>query len=324
MKYIKRRKFTALVVLLCLLSVLVSGCSKWMPRNPYKMYLIVKSTETEFWKSVFTGANAATAEYNIDLTICGPKTEEEYEKQNELISEAIENGADAIVFSAISYTENAPAIDEAIRNGIKVIVIDSDVNSSGVCARIGTDNTEAGRKTADAVLAMDESRICVGIVNMDKGTQNGRERENGLRERMEADPRVEDVFVVNVATDSGTASLAAKQLLTEHPQINVLVGLNEPLAVGAAMAVDSMNLKDTVHMIGFDTNVKCVELMREGVINALIAQNPYAMGYLGVETAWKALEGKEYQSELIDTGTTIITQDTLFTPEGQRAVFRYG
>jgi len=65
--------------------------------------------------------------------------------------------------------------------------------------------------------------------------------------------------------------------------------------------------------------------MREGVFSALIAQNPYAMGYLGVEYAVSLLEGKKYDAESwVDTSTTIVTPDNMFTPEGQKALFPFG
>ena len=124
-----------LLLLFLLASFLLSACGQAQERSlPYRIYLISKSTSTEFWRSVFAGANAARAEYNVELTICGPETEEDYLGQNRYIEEAIENHADAIVFSAISYTENAPAIDAAAEAGIKIVVIDSDVNSSRVSA----------------------------------------------------------------------------------------------------------------------------------------------------------------------------------------------
>jgi len=322
MKSVKK----CMLLLLMLAAILISGCAVNPGiREPYHVHLIVKSTETEFWKSVFAGANAAKSEYNVDLAIFGPETEEEYEAQNEYIREAIAEGVDAIVFSAINYTENAEAIDEAVAAGIKVVVIDSDVASEGVSARIGTDNVEAGRMTAAAVLDYDVEEIYVGILNMDRHTQNGQEREQGLREVLKADPRVGGIYTVNIPTDRTTAQIAAEGLLERNPQINVLVGLNEPLAVGAAMTVDKLGLKEQVHMVGFDTNTTCVELMRTGVVTALIAQNPYAMGYLGIETACAVLEGAEFDStEMIDTATTIITQDNMFTPENQRVMFSFG
>ena len=303
----------------------VSGCSAAETSvEPYKMYLIAKSTTTEFWKSVFAGANAAKSEYNVDLTVLGPDTEEDYEAQNDYIRQAVADGADAIVFSAISYTKNAQAIDEAAAAGVTVVVIDSDVNSDGVVARLGTDNVQAGRMSARAALETDFEKIVVGIVNCDLETQNCQERERGFRVAMAGDKRVEAIYTVNVPTDAALAQQAAEQLLTEHPEINVLVGFNEPLAVGTALAVENLNLRGQVYEVAFDTNPICVELLQKGVVSALIVQNPYAMGYLGVENAWRSLQGQRFDaSTLINTATTTVTRETMFTIENQKAIFSF-
>ena len=66
------------LVLALLLAASLTGCAgRTVSGEPYKMYMIVKSTTTEFWKSVFAGANAAKSEYNVDLTVLGPETEED-------------------------------------------------------------------------------------------------------------------------------------------------------------------------------------------------------------------------------------------------------
>lgn len=106
--------------------LLTAGCSRKTVTSQSSVWFIAKSTNTEFWKSAFAGANAAKSEYNVDLTICGPETEEDYEEQNRLIDEAVAAGADAIVYSAISYTKNAEAITRAAKQGLKIAVIDSD------------------------------------------------------------------------------------------------------------------------------------------------------------------------------------------------------
>lgn len=111
----------------------------------------------------------------------------------------------------------------------------------------------------------------------------------------------------------------------EHPDINVLAGFNEPLAVGTALAVDELELGDRVIEIAFDTNPICVELLQKGAVSALIVQNPYAMGYLGVEKAWQSLQGQRFDANtLINTTTTTITRDTMFTIESQKAIFSFG
>ena len=319
------RKNKALLLLL-LVSLLLSACGQAQERSsPYRIYLISKSTSTEFWRSVFAGANAARAEYNVELTICGPETEEDYLGQNRYIEEAVRNHADAIVFSAISYTENAPAIDAAAEAGIKIVVIDSDVDSSRVSARIGTDNIQAGRITAAAALDTDEAHLSVGIVNFALVSRNGEEREIGLREELEKDPRVEQIHTVNSLTDHVAARTSAISLLAEYPEINVLIGLNEPLGVGVAEASETLDLGSRVRVISFDSNIRCIDLLRSGAVSALIVQNPYAMGYLGVETAWKVLEGQSFRpDQLIDTATSIITRENMFTVEGQRILFSFG
>ena len=316
------KRFMALILLLALLT----GCSG--TRNtggPYSVYLIAKSATTEFWKSVFSGANAAKAEYNVELTILAADTEENYEEQNGYIRQAIAEKADAIVFSSISYTENAQAINEAVAAGISVVVIDSDVNSDGVSVRIGTDNVEAGRMTGTAILDTDAQKLVVGIVNCDKGTQNGQEREQGLREVLVNDARVYGIYTVNVLTDQRLAKQAAIRMLAEHPDINVLVGLNEPLAVGTAMAVDELGLSGRVRCVVFDTNIKCIEYLQTGTVSALVVQNPYAMGYLGIEKAWQTLQGERFDSyTLVDTATSIVTKENMFTMESQKALFSFG
>ena len=300
----KNAKLRISAMLLLLAALLLSACGHTEGRAAqYKIYLITKSTSTEFWRSVFAGANAARAEYNVNLVIRGPDTEENYAGQNMYIQEAIRNHADAIVFSAISYTENAAAIDEAAEAGIKIVVIDSDVNSSRVSARIGTDNIQAGRITAAAALDTDEQHLSVGIVNFAQFSRNGEEREIGLREQLEKDPRVEEICTVNSLTDHDAARESATELLREHPEINILIGLNEPLGVGVAEASEELKLKDRVRVISFDSNIRCIELLRHGDVS----------------------EGQSFRpDQLIDTATSIITQENMFSVEGQKALFSFG
>lgn len=309
--------------LLCL--GLLTGCTgQGVQATPRNITLVAKSTETEFWKSVFAGARAAASEYNVNLNIVGPETEEDYETQNALIEDAVAQGAEALVFSAISYTENAPVIDAAAEAGVKIAVIDSDVDSQAVGVRIGTDNVEAGRMTAQAALAAREDRLVLGLINYDLGSRNGQEREQGLREELARSDRVGEIYTLNVLAEVGDAREKTMELLRAHPEINVVVGFNEPTAVGAAQAVDRLGLGGTVDVVGFDSNVETVDLMQTGVVSALIVQNPYAMGYLGVEAACDLLGGETFDPEaLLDTATQIVTRENMFSLEGQKALFPF-
>ena len=82
----------------CLSALLLAGCAASPTPAPtttrYHVAMIAKSTSTEFWSAVFAGAEAAATEYNMDLTITGSESEEDYSSQNDLIEKAVEMKGD--------------------------------------------------------------------------------------------------------------------------------------------------------------------------------------------------------------------------------------
>ncbi|WP_297241264.1 substrate-binding domain-containing protein [uncultured Flavonifractor sp.] len=318
----RNRPAFLLAVLLCLF---LSGCGADTSATPqHTVTLVAKSTQTEFWLSVFAGAEAAATEYNLQLTIVGPETEEDYESQNTMVAQAVEDGAEALVFSAIDYENNAAAIDAAARKGVKVVAIDSSVDSDQVSIYIGTDNYAAGQMAAQAALDRVAGELKVGVVNYDISSANGQERERGATDVFAQSGRAEITAVINTLAEAEQAEWDAAAMLQNHPEINVLLAFNEPTSVGAAQAVKELGLSETVFLVGFDSNVATVDGMQEGSVDALIVQNPYAMGYLGVESAYKLLTGQEGGLEhVVDTSTQIVDRSNLFTMDSQKALFAF-
>ena len=319
----KRNRSALLTAGLCL--SLLCACSAPVDPSPqHAVALVAKSTETEFWLSVFAGAEAAATEYNLQLDIIGPETEEDYETQNRMVTAAVERGAEAVVFSAIDYRNNASAIDAAAKAGVKIVAIDSNVDSDAVSTYIGTDNYAAGQMAARAALDRVEGPLKVGIINYDISSANGQERERGALETFSASGRAEIAAVINTLAEAGRAQEDTTQLLREHPEINVLLAFNEPTSVGASKAIEALGLSDTVFLVGFDSNVETVDGLQEGSVDALIVQNPYAMGYLGVESAYKLLAGQGADlAEIVDTSTQIVDRENLFSMDSQKALFAF-
>ena len=314
-------------IFLCVLLVFfcLCGCSSESAiPTQHSVVLIAKSTRTEFWLSVFAGAEAAATEYNVKLTIIGPETEEDYEAQNAMVERAVQQKAEAIVFSAIDFENNAGAIDAAAQAGVQVVAIDSSVDSAAVKTYIGTDNYAAGRMAAQAALGRVEGTLCVGIVNYDVSSANGQEREHGAKDAFEESGRTESVAVINTLAEAETAQADTAALLAEHPEINVLLAFNEPTSVGAAQAVRDLGLSEQVFLVGFDSNVVTVDCLQEGSVDALVVQNPYAMGYLGVESAYRLLSGRNKEVErVVDTSTRIVDRENLFSIDSQKALFAF-
>lgn len=319
----KRNSLAAACALLA--ALLLSGCAAdAVGSEQHTVALVAKSTETEFWLSVFAGAEAAATEYNLKLSISGPETEEDYESQNRMVAEAVAAGAEALVFSAIDYENNASAIDDAAHAGVKIVAIDSSVASDMVSTYIGTDNYAAGQMAAQAALDRVEGELVVGIVNYDISSANGQERERGAVALLDESGRAEVVAVINTLAEAGQARDDTADMLTEHPEINVLLAFNEPTSVGAAEAVSELGLSESVFLVGFDSNVATVDGLQEGSVDALVVQNPYAMGYLGVESAYKLLSGQGDSLEsTVDTSTQVVDRENIFTMDSQKALFAF-
>ena len=318
----RRSRLAAVCVLIS--ALLLGGCGATAATEQHTVALVAKSTQTEFWLSVFAGAEAAATEYNLKLTITGPETEEDYEAQNRMVADAVAAGAEALVFSAIDYENNASAIDDAARAGVKIVAIDSSVSSEMVSTYIGTDNYAAGRMAAQAALERVEGELTVGIVNYDISSANGQEREHGAVDLLQESGRAEVAAVINTLAEAGQAKEDTEAMLAEHPEINVLLAFNEPTSVGAAEAVRALGLSESVFLVGFDSNVVTVDGLQEGSVDALVVQNPYAMGYLGVESAYKLLAGQgDSLEKTVDTSTQVVDRENIFTMDSQKALFAF-
>lgn len=318
----RRSRLAAVCVLIS--ALLLGGCGATAATEQHTVALVAKSTQTEFWLSVFAGAEAAATEYNLKLTITGPETEEDYEAQNRMVADAVAAGAEALVFSAIDYENNASAIDDAARAGVKIVAIDSSVASEMVSTYIGTDNYAAGRMAAQAALERVEGELTVGIVNYDISSANGQEREHGAVDLLHESGRAEVAAVINTLAEAGQAKEDTEAMLAEHPEINVLLAFNEPTSVGAAEAVSALGLSESVFLVGFDSNVVTVDGLQEGSVDALVVQNPYAMGYLGVESAYKLLAGQgDSLEKTVDTSTQVVDRENIFTMDSQKALFAF-
>ena len=304
------------------LAVLLAGCAMQpvdSTTTRYRVAFIAKNNrDSEFWDAVFTGAEAAATEYNLQLTITAPDDEEDYAAQNQLIADAVEDGAQAIVFSAIDYEANAAAA------GVTVISVDSAVNSDNVAAYIGADNYGAGRMVAQSVLDGMEGALCVGLINYEVNGANGRDREQGARDAFAESGRAKITAAVSTHPNAASARADTLAMLRTHPEINVLIALNETTAVGAAQAVQQMQRADDLWLAAFDSNIETIDALQTGTVDTLIVQNTYGMGYFSVENAYKLLAGQGSDvTRETETATRIIDRSNIFALDGQKAVFPF-
>ena len=316
-------KKTVSLILAFVMTVCLCACTK--PDSKKYIAVIAKAVNSDFWHKVNNGVLSAATEYNVTVTFAGPENEEDYNAQNALIEQAVKDGADAIVLSAIDYNNSVDTVNAAIRKGVKVITIDSDVNSDAVSLFIGTDNIAAGEAAGKAAVYgfADEAEIIIGLVNYNADTDNGNQREKGFREYISTVSNARIAASVTAESNTESATAAAERLLKQNPDINVIVGFNEWMTLGVGNAVKNLGLSKNVRSVGFDTNLTSISMIETGEMDALIVQNPFAMGYLGVEKAAALISGESLESGEIYTDVTTVTKQNLFDDDIQKILFKF-
>ena len=112
----------------------------------------------------------------------------------------------------------------------------------------------------------------------------------------------------------------AFHMLTAHPDLRGIFAASEPGAIGAAQAIKAAGKSGEVKLVAFDAAEEQITALKEGSIQALIVQNPYNMGYLGVKAVMDALGGKPVE-KIIDTGVTVVTMENFNDPEIQKLLY---
>ncbi len=322
----KGQAFSILAAIAVLTSVLLFSFLNYGPfrndeRDAYRIEVILKSTDyvgIPFWGVVRQGLETAAEDMQVDLTISGPQSETEITRQIKLIREAIERKPDAIVLAAADFTRLVPIAEEITDNGILLVTIDSFVNSDAPASRIGTDNYSAGFKAG--LLAQDyiERGSSVAILSYVIESSTAIDREKGTRESLAG-----YADIVGSWYSGGNADAArklAEEILTAYPDIEAIIALNEPSLAGSAGYLAELPADKRPVLIGIDNSPPIIKSLEQEIIQAIIVQKPFNMGYLGVAYAVDLIEGKPIP-KMVDTGAEIITKETMYTSENQKLLF---
>ncbi|MDW2800725.1 substrate-binding domain-containing protein [Clostridium boliviensis] len=281
----------------------------------------VQDKTNDFWMSMISGAKSAGKEYQANLVILAPEEENDYETQEKYIEEAVKMKPDVIALAPIRYSEMTDCVKKITDAGIKLILIDSKLDKDLEETYIGTDNRNAGLQMGQKMKEYVNKDTKIAVVSHVKGSSTAIEREEGLREGLGEDQnRIQAVLYSN--SDYNQAYEKTIELMKTHPDITLIAGLNLYSTVGVARAIKEMNLSHKVHVVGFDNDIEGIQYLEEGIIDTLIVQKPFNMGYIGIQTAVEAVRGKK-SPQNIYCDTEVITADNIYTDENQKLLFPF-
>nr|WP_209847246.1 substrate-binding domain-containing protein [Paenibacillus sediminis] len=284
--------------------------------------MIAKMGHGDYWNAVKMGAEVAAKEYNVNLVFKAPNNENDVGEQIKMMGESIKQRPDAIILSASDYMALAQVTDEAAYYNVPVLSMDAEVASAKVETYIGANNYEAGQKAAERMIELTGTDSQIAIVNFVKGARNADQREEGLLDYVARYPGIKVVDIRYSDSDQRIASQLTKDILISHPDIDGIIALNAEASVGVGREVKNMGKGGKVKVIAFDNPPENMDLLQEGVVQALVVQNPFNNGYLAVQLAVEASEGKHIPDR-VDTGIKLIDLDNMLWPENQKLLFPF-
>ncbi|WP_035702781.1 ABC transporter substrate-binding protein, partial [Glycomyces tenuis] len=285
--------------------------------GPLELAVVPKAVGHEFWNTVRAGAECA-AERAGDVTVewDGVAAETEVEGQVNLIQNFVTRDVDGIVYAATDSAALAPATQGALDAGIPVAMIDSGTDPQPEEVPLyATDNRAGAVEAADLLAeALGEGDHDVALIEFQPGSQTNTERVEGFTEGLSQYENLNLVGQQPSHSDVNEARRVTEDILTANPDLAGIFAANEPSVLGAVQAVEAAGRAGEVVIIGWDAAPDEIAALREGQISALVVQNPFNMGYLGVANMVEHLrEGTPMASA--DTGVTFVTPENIDSEE---------
>jgi ribose transport system substrate-binding protein len=277
-----------------------------------KVIFIAMDSIDEHWLKVKAGAEDKARELgNVALSFNAPAGKVDANVQLQMVEDAITQKMDAILLAPLDKDALSPGVDRAKAAGIKVIIIDSAVSSSNYDAFLSTDNGAAGRTAADQLAALIDGNGKIAIINAQPGAGTAMVRENDFKDQIAK--KYPGITIVGTQFSDGDKTKAlniATDFMTANPDLAGIYATNEGSTVGAGNAIEQAGKAGVIKFVGFDWSADTKSLIERGVLQATMVQNPYQMGYLGVQAAVDAYNGKSIQ-RAVDTGVTVATKDNM-------------
>lgn len=337
--YEKLKQGLILVLLAVATTIVVAGCAKQEtatntgPANTaaatggskYRIAVIPKGTAQSYWQTVKAGAEKAAGEENAAIIFQGPTEETDITGQKNILEAQIVNHVDAIVMAACNATALAPEVKKAQDAGIPVVTIDSGIEPDTSVKFIATDNKKGGAAAADEMnTLLGPAGGNVGLLPFIQGAGSSDDRENGFKAELAKYPQLHLVATEYSESDPSKGQEKVNAMLIAHPDMKAIFAANQGGAVGAAQAIKQKGLAGKVKLVAYDAGDEEITALKDGIIQALVVQRPFVMGYEGVKTAIGAIKSHQVKSDkpvVEDTGVSVVTMQNFNQPDIQKLLY---
>ncbi len=260
-----------------------------------------------FYASCIEGATPIAETFGYELLKMAPPSEDDYATQMSMMEDMITRGVKGIAVCGINLDALIPGIKKANEAGIPVVMFNTITELEGVevYAYSGYNQYNGGAKIADWVNEKTGGAAKVAIIEglpSDYTTQ----RMGGFVDRCkEVYPGIELVASQPGDWVREKGMNAAMDMLQAHPEITVIYGLSDEMALGAVQACKQIGREDII-CVGLDGNPNAFESVKAGELTATLDCGPVAIGANAIKAIVDAIEGVERTEKIIEAETTVV------------------
>ena len=291
---------------------LIPGMSFAEKKDSYR-FVIVPKVVHPWFDLVHEGAKEAAIMLE-EWT--GSKFEIEYRapqkadviEQNQILESTIATHPDGITIDLLDEKGNRAVLEDALAQGIQVVVFDSVPPAGMELTSVGNDFCEQAQIASERLVKLLGGKGEVAIMMGVPTAPNHMIRAQCHEEVFNKYP---DIKLVAKGIDNDeieTAQDQAATIMQANPNLKGWVSCDAAGPIGVAQAIKEAGKVDEVISVGLDDLPQLIELIKEGVVESSSSTKPKMQGYWSVISLWQATLGVNMPKR-IDTGIAVVTQD---------------
>ena len=310
----------AILILLTLLCIWTIGGFSRPKRNErsYNISVIIRGKMDESWDNLKKGAENAAEDLNVTLRFVAAIEGNTAQEQIDLLYQEAE-GTDAILISPVDQTALKDPISDVIHSNIPVILIESGISEKNTFLSIQCDNEALGRGLARSVINYGNKKGEILILCGDARCTSVADRQKGFMENMQETEN--HCSILNEGSFSSEDIL--ERLKEKKP--DVAVALDTDILkklVKAAQEYRTGHPDTSLHIFGAGCSSGVLKELENKNIVTIAAEDDFSIGYLGIQEAVAAIEGKGAKSN--NKIRYIITNsDHMYDDENQKLLFPF-
>ncbi len=294
------KKITGILLILCMMFGLV-GCNAITIDGEGEALenagngsigLSVSTLNNPFFVSLAEGAKAAAEEKGVTLAVADAG--DDSAKQQNDIEDLISKNVSVLIVNPVDSDAVAPAVQNAISQGIKVISVDRVVNGVEADCQIASDNVAGARMATEYLIEQIGEGAKVAELQGVPGASATIDRGAGFHEA--ADEALNVVASQSANFDRAEGMSVMENVLQSDGSIQGVFAHNDEMALGALQAISATG-KD-IKVVGFDATDDAVNEVKAGRMAATVAQKPELMGETAILTAIRLIAGEEVEKSL--------------------------